>query len=347
MGEFGQRPLGQRPTVYIATLGNAPQVITLALDQLLPKHPFVEVCVIHTDDTPDQELPRMKFSNMHETIQQLDRQFQNLRPRQEGVGEKVWTADYRLGSRYYQFAYRRVLIQREEQKPGQLATYTPVKDVETESNSQAAFRTIFRVVQRYKEQRAIIHFNLAGGRKSMSVFAMSAAQILFTPGDKLWHVVSQNQLMETRAMHDTADGESYRLVPIPFVSVSTLNPVLGMLISSNDPYDIVQAQENYLHLMDLQRKEKFLRELDFDERQILLGVAQGLNNEEIGGRLKKRLSGKTVANKLTTIYETYIVSITEMPTDVTRPNNENMRAFLAAEFGAYFQQRGEWLEGNG
>jgi hypothetical protein len=118
-----------------------------------------------------------------------------------------------------------------------------------------------------------------------------------------------------------------------------------MLISSNDPYDIVQAQENYLHLMDLQRKEKFLRRLDFDEYQILVGVAQGLSNDEIGGRLKKRLAGKTVANKLTTIYETYMVSITEVPTDVTRPDNENMRAFLAAEFGAYFQQRGEWLEG--
>jgi hypothetical protein len=335
--------LTKRPQVYIATLGNAPQVVTLALDQLLPQHPFVEVCVIHTDDTPGQDLPQMKFSTMHETIQQLDREFLNRRPRETAPGEKAWAADYRLGSRYYEFIYRRVLIQRPEQQPGQLATYTPVKDVETESNSQAAFRTIFRAVQRYKEQRAIIHFNLSGGRKSMSVFAMSAAQILFTPGDKLWHVVSRNEFMNTRAMHDRA-GES-RLVPIPFISVSALNPVLGMLISSNDPYDIVQAQENYLHLMDLQRKEKFLRRLDFDEYQILVGVAQGLSNDEIGGRLKKRLAGKTVANKLTTIYETYMVSITEVPTDVTRPDNENMRAFLAAEFGAYFQQRGEWLEG--
>ena len=136
---------------------------------------------------------------------------------------------------------------------------------------------------------------------------------------------------------------SARLVPIPHISISTINPVLGMLISSNDPYDIVQAQENYLHLMDLQRKEKFLRELDFDERQILVGVAQGLSNGEIGNRLKKSLAGKTVANKLTTIYETYIVSLSDIPTDVTRPPSENMRAFLAAEFGAYFQQRGEQL----
>lgn len=332
----------QRPHVYIATAGNAPQVITLGLDSLLRQVPFVEVCVIHTDDSEVADLPQMKFGTMHETMVRLDGEFLNKRQPAIELGEKSWLVDYRDGNgRYHQFTYRRVLIQRQEQKPGQLATAVPVQDVETEANAQAAFRTIFRTVQRYKEQRAVIHFNLAGGRKSMSVFAMSAAQILFTPGDKLWHLVSQQEFMQTQAMHDPS--EQSRLVPIPFVSVSTLNPVLGMLISSSDPYDMVQAQENFLHLMDMQRKERFMRTLDFDEYQILVGVAQGLSNDEIGSRLKKRLAGKTVANKLTTIYETYIVSLTEVPTAVTRPNNENMRAFLAAEFGAYFQQRSEWL----
>ena len=229
-----------------------------------------------------------------------------------------------------------------EERPGELPTYEPIQDVETEENAQAAFRTIFRVVKRYKEQRAIIHFNLAGGRKSMAVFGMSAAQMLFAPGDKLWHLMSGKAFMDSRAMHD--DGNSSRLVPIPYVSVTSLHPALGMLIASNDPYDILQAQENYLQLMDLQRKEKFLRTLDFDEYQILVGVVQGLNNEEIGSRLKKRMAAKTVANKLTVVYETYLVAIAEGVTAVSRPENENMRAFLAAEFGAYFQQRNERLE---
>jgi hypothetical protein len=335
------RELTSRPYVYIATLGNAPQVVTLALDILLPQYPFVEVCVIHTDDRPEERLPKMKFSTMHETVQQLDKEFLNHKPMPAPPGEKAWRVDYKCQDRYYQFTYRRVLIQREEQEPGQLATAVPVKDVETEANSQAAFRTIFRTIQRYKGQRAVIHFNLAGGRKSMSVFAMCAAQIVFAPGDKLWHVVSQHEFMNTREMHDTADRS--RLVPIPHVSISTLNPVLGMLISSNDPYDIVQAQENYLHLMDLQRKEKFLRDLNVDERQILVGITQGLSNNEIGKRLKKRLASKTVANKLTDIYDLYMVFITDGVTAVTHPTQENMRTFLAAEFGAYFQQRGERL----
>jgi CRISPR-associated protein (TIGR02584 family) len=332
----------ERPYVYIATLGNAPQVVTLALDQLLSQHPFVEVCVIHTDDTPDPSLPGLKFGNMPETVQQLDKEFRNPVVQEASPGERVWLVDYRVDNRYYRFTYRRIRIQKETQEPGQLIKHIPVKDVETEANAQAAFRTIFRTVQYYKGQRAIIHFNIAGGRKSMAVFAMAAAQVLFTPGDQLWHVVSKDEFVESQAMHDTKDQS--RLVPIPVVSISTINPVLGMLISSNDPYDIIRAQENYLQLVDLQRKEKFLRALDFDEYQILVGVAQGLSNDEIGNRLKKRLAGKTVANKLTTIYETYIVSISETPTDVTRPNSENLRAFLAAEFGAYFQQKGERLD---
>ena len=335
------KTVGKRPYVYIATLGNAPQVVTIALDRLLPQHPFVEVCVIHTDNTPEADLPQMKFSTMHEAVQQLDAEFEYAKLLEETAGEKVWRVDYRIDDHYYQFRYRRVLIQREVQEPGELVTFHPVKDVETEENSQAAFRTIFRTVKRYKEQRAIVHFNLAGGRKSMSVFAMSAAQMLFAPGDKLWHVTSRYEFMNSRAMHDEA--EQSRLVAIPYVSVTSLHPALGMLIASNDPYDILQAQENYLHLMDLQRKEKFLRTLDFDEYQILVGVVQGLSNEEIGSRLKKSLAAKTVANKLTTVYETYLVSISEGVTAVSRPENENMRAFLAAEFGAYFQQRNERL----
>lgn len=332
----------KRPYVYLATLGNAPQVITLALDQLLPQHPFVEICVIHTDDTPDTTPPTTRLGHMHETVQQLDKEFRNPVSQEAPPGEQAWLVDYPVNGRYYRFTYRRIRIQKETQAPGQLVKNTPVKDVETEANAQAAFRTIFRTVQHYKNQRAIIHFNIAGGRKSMAVFAMAAAQVLFTPGDQLWHVVSKDEFQQSQAMHDTAAQS--RLVPIPFVSISTINPVLGMLISSNDPYDIIRAQENYLHLMDLQRKEKFLRQLNFDEYQILVGVAQGLSNDEIGARLKKRLAGKTVANKLTTIYETYMVAITEIPTDISRPSHENMRAFLAAEFGAYFQQKGVRLE---
>jgi hypothetical protein len=338
------RDLIRRPFVYIANLGNAPQVVTLGLDALLPDYPFAEVCVIHTDNRPEGRLPEMKFTTMHETVEQLDKEFLNPKPLKAPPGEEIRRVDYQCRGRYYQFRYRRVLIQREERVSGQLPTSVPVKDVETEINSEAAFRTIFRVVQQYKSQRAMIHFNLAGGRKSMSVFAMCTAQMVFEPGDKLWHVVSKYEFMNSRQMHDTA--EQSRLISIPYIRATALNPVLGRLISSDNPYDIMQAQEDYLHQIDFRRKAEFLQMMDYGERQILVGVTQGLSNDEIGSRLKKPLAAKTVANKLTTIYEEYIVFLSDVPVDVTeRDSGDNMRAFLAAEFGAYFQQQGERLEG--
>lgn len=335
------RDFDHRPAVFIATLGNAPQVVTLALDLLLRRQKLVEVCVIHTDANPAADLPHMRFSTMAETVKALDAEFQNPRPLPVSPGQNAWQVDYPTRSGYTQFVYRRVLIQRMEERPGQLPQAVPVRDVETEANAHAAFRTIYQTVRTYKEQRARIHFCMAGGRKSMALFGMASAQLLFTPGDQLWHLVSRYEFMATQAMHD--DREMARLVPIPFISLSTVNPVMGTLISTGDPYDVVQAQENYLQLVDLSRKERFLRQLDYDEYQILVGVAQGLSNAEIGARLEKTLAAKTVANKLTTVYETYMVALSDVPTDVTRTNSENMRAFLAAEFGAYFRQRGAGL----
>ncbi|MCA9942352.1 MAG: hypothetical protein KC449_02675 [Anaerolineales bacterium] len=333
---------GERPYVFVATLGNAAPVVTLALDELLKHHQFAEVCIIHTDDTPEPERAAKGLPTMHGTIKQLDREFRQASQPEEGNGEVKWAADYDDGQRWHQLTYRRVLIRREEPQPGKLEPlYTAVRDVETEANAKATFRTIYRILRKYKEQRAIIHLSIAGGRKSMSVFGMSSAQLLFWPEDKVWHVVSQDEFMQTRAMHDDS-GQSV-LVPIPVIRLSAASPVLGMLLTSSDPYDALAAQENFLYLSDRQRKEAFLKELDQDEREILVGVVQGLTNEEIGKRLTDRLGKSRVADKLTTVYETYMVSIADAPQDVTRPNNINMRTFLAAEFGAYFQQAGERL----
>ncbi len=332
----------KRPTVYIATLGNSPQVVTLGLDILLPQYPFVEVCVIHTDDRPEDNLPQMKFSTMHETIQTLDGEFLNAKLVAMTEGEKKWEVDYlHPNGDYYRFNYRRILLQREEQEPGQLPQFIPIKDVETDQNAKVAFRTIYRIVRQYKEQGACIHFCVAGGRKSMSLFAMASAQMRFSQEDKLWHVVSQYEFMNTREMHDKSD--TTRIIAIPFVSLSKINPVMGMLINSSDPYDMIEAQENYLDTVVLSRKGEFLQDINADERKILMGIAQGLNNQEIASRLNK--SASTIANKLTEIYELYLDHrALTAPQAVPRQTQANKRAFLASEFGEYFRQQGEFLE---
>jgi len=203
-----------RPLVFIATLGNQPQVITLALDQLLPDYPFDEICIIHTDDTPDPMRERRGQPTMHQAVNRLDAEFFLRQPVSAPPGERSWQAEYRQAPKQMVLNYRRVCIQRPAAEDALSAR--PVRDVETPENSRAAFRTIYQVARQYKERRAIIHFSLAGGRKSMSVFGMAAAQLLFGPGDRLWHVVSKDEFVTTQSMHD-ANGQSL-LVPIRFIT---------------------------------------------------------------------------------------------------------------------------------
>ena len=80
--------LTERPFVFVATLGNAAPVITLALDQLIQKHPFAEVCSIHNDNSPDPQRTAKGLGTMQETIQQLDQEFSNRREVESLEGEK-------------------------------------------------------------------------------------------------------------------------------------------------------------------------------------------------------------------------------------------------------------------
>lgn len=322
-----------KPYVFMATLGLAPQVVTLALDHLLPDYPFVEVCVIHTDETQERMRP---------VIQRLDGEFQRFHQHPTPVGEKKWDAVYRyrdsgyLGTeRSVELVYRRVLIQRPEPQPRRLPRQVPVPDVETPENSEATFRTIYRVANHYKQDNAIIHFCIAGGRKSMAVFGLATAQTLFDQSDKVWHVVSKEEFMDTREMHDLEDKS--RLVPVDVIYLSEYLAAKGLIF--DDPYKVIRAQRRYLQEVDQARKERFLRALDPVQRQILVGVCQLLENDEIGTRLSPTpLSGKRVANILTELYRRYWEFV-----DLPAEERKNGRGLLIKEFANYFQTRGEQL----
>lgn len=333
------KELTYRPHIFIAILGIQPQVITLTLDLLAKRRlKWDEICIIHTDETFNPHAKKAR--TMHQAVKQLDKEF-SLRKASPSPrpGEKLWPATYRYDPFQHTFMYRRIRIQQQAaRQPGQPYQPQPVGDIETEESIRATFQTIYQTVREYKDQRAIIHFGLAGGRKSMAMFGMAAAQLLFEPGDALWHIVSEPTFEKTQKMHD--DGHQTHLVPIPFISLTRIAPVLGQLIASSDPFDAIQAQDDFLQLIDLRRKEQFVRQLDYDEYQILIGITQGLANQDIGRRLDKPLKKGTVANKLTTIYETYLTSLNVRREEISEPSKERIRTFLATEFAAYFQQRG-------
>ena len=74
---------------------------------------------------------------------------------------------------------------------GLRTTTDPLADVDSREGAAAAFGAIYRAVHAEKMAGRRVHLSIAGGRKTMAVSDMAAAQMLFGMDDRLWHLVSQ------------------------------------------------------------------------------------------------------------------------------------------------------------
>lgn len=228
-----------RESIFLATLGAEPQVVSLALDALLAQNvPITRVEVIHT-------VPQ--YEPIRSSLQRLQHEF--------------------VANNYY--GERLIFV------PHLLAGETgPLTDVTTPAEMDTAFQVIYTLLRQHKYAGRSIHFCIAGGRKTMALFAMAAAQILFDSSDRVWHVVSTPKLIETKALHSDVP-ESVQLISIPIA------------YPMRDDISRVQAFLRY-HLTDA-------------EREIVhLLLQEGLSNAALAARLKK--SPKTVANQLSRVY---------------------------------------------
>jgi hypothetical protein len=77
-----------------------------------------------------------------------------------------------------------------------------------------AFQSLYTLLRQHKQAGRKIHLSIAGGRKTMALFAMAAAQILLDAHDRLWHLTSPPELIATRALH-ADDPDMVTLIPIP------------------------------------------------------------------------------------------------------------------------------------
>jgi len=129
--------------IFLATLGAEPQVVTLALDQLLKKHIAISR-VVGTHTRADREPIRSSLAALHE--------------------EFVTRQHY--GSR---LLYHPHLLAGES---------GPLDDVATQHEIESAFQSFYTLLRQFKFAGDHIHLCIAGGRKTMAMFAMAAAQIL-------------------------------------------------------------------------------------------------------------------------------------------------------------------------
>lgn len=237
----------QRPAALVATLGTRPQVATIALDLLLQAGECIdEVVVIHTSrPRPTKGIPdRPPLDLMDACLRALEQEF----PRRNAYTHAKRPCTYRP---------LRLAVQ------GQ-----PIDDVHSAEDARAVMAAIFHEVQTLKKRGMVVHLSIAGGRKSMSVYGMATAQLLFDSADRLWHLLSDPAFEASGAMHPSCPADAH-LVRIPVLPISTVFPGMVGLLTSPDPLAIL---DNKLSLMDLEarrRREEFLQGLTAAERRLV------------------------------------------------------------------------------
>lgn len=229
-------------TILIVTLGAEPQVVTLALDALLAlQEPISRVVVVHTAaDRPPIDA----------SMRTLQAEF----------------VEYKYYGNQLLFV------------PHILADSAgPLADIATASEIEAAFQNFYTLLRQYKHAGCRLHLSIAGGRKTMALFAMAAAQIWFDAADRVWHLVSDRRLVESRRLH-AAHPSDVSLIPVPVAHWGRMTPD-----------DRVRARHFIEHVLTPAEREL-----------TTILVREGLSNSALARQLGK--SPKTIANQLTSIY---------------------------------------------
>lgn len=285
----------------LATLGGKPQVIITALDKLKEQQPITHLILFHT---------AQGSARIEAALQRVQAEV--------------------TASNYYQppVQFEPVPL---------IGPQGQLSDVVTPADINSGFRTIYQTMLDCKRRGGRIHFCPAGGRKTMTLFGMAAAQLLFEEGDLFWHVVAEGDFLASGRLHPGPDDEA-QLVNVPLLRWLNVTPALLHEKMGSDPYWALQHSQQMLQQVQDQRKQDFLTHwLTPAERQAaLLIIQEGLSNQSVGKRLGR--SSITVANQLTGVYKK-LADFLQL--DQGETANRHM---LIATFAAYVAQesRSAW-----
>ena len=279
----------------LAPLGGQPQVVTFTLDLLL-RHdfPISEVIVIH----PHAAQKRLQLS-----LERLNAEFVSDRYQFDG---KALTCHFRP----------KVLE----------LDHTPLDDIADSTGAKGARETIYRFIQELKRQPRHIHLSVTGGRRLMSLLAISAAQLKFDPFDHIWHIYTpepvREQVKDGKRMHISPEA-GVKLIEVPFI------PLGAYFAGIEHLADSTQAVQRHMDLQEHRRCEQVEQALAHKRPlDILQAFAKGMNPQEVAAALCISLS--TVSTHTSKIF-------VECRTawDLA-PNYALTYHFLREHFGKYF-----------
>ncbi len=274
--------------LLIVTLGSEPQVITIALDSLLSSgHNIDRIAVVYT-------VAPVVLKALNMVKAEFESGFYGH------IALDPWPLHGKQGA---------------------------ILDFQNNADVQALLQLFYQKIRDAKKAGKVVHLCISGGRKVMGIMAMVAAQLLFGPQDRVWHLTTEGwKPGDEQIMHPT-DSQQRSMVEVPVLRWEDASLLLN-LVQIDDPTEALRWQEDFARSKLMRRRKEFVeRDLTRAERQVATLVCQGLDNSSIAAKLHKK--ERTVANQLTPIYSKFDEWL-GFP-DVTVD-----RSILIAELAPYF-----------
>lgn len=265
--------MSDHPHVLIATLGGQPQVVTFTLDLLLQQgFPISEVIVVHPAATD----PRLQHS-----IGSLNVQF---------VGDR-----YHFNEHSYPCPLRKHVLR---------FNGDPLDDITDGVSATGTFDTIHYLIRDLKQQNRHIHLSVTGGRRLMSLLAISSALLHFHQNiDHIWHLYTPQEIQEQAkagALMHVAPNAGTHLIELPFVPWGQYFPNL-LLAPDATAQTVLDAQVAKMDAEQQRRCGEVVRQATSRQREVLRAFAQGLNLQEVSRELN--ISIRTVDGHKTKLLE--------------------------------------------
>ncbi|GCF10229.1 CRISPR-associated ring nuclease [Dictyobacter arantiisoli] len=281
-----------RPHILLATLGGQPQVVTFTLDLLLKNFPISHVIVLH---------PKATTEKLQRSLKQLQAEF---------VDD------------YYQAAGRVIHFRSHILR----MDGDPIDDIVDDQHADATLETIHQLIVDLKRQGHHIHLSITGGRRLMSLLAISVAALNFDRHDHIWHIHTPEttvaQVKNGARMH-VAEEAGVKLIRGPFIT-------LGAYITPGNT-SFKTAEQEQQDLLDQQERQRCQRVIEMAtpaQLKILKAFARGLRTQQVANELT--LSEPTIHSHKTILLQ-HCRNAWNIP--VAEPLDYH---FIYQKFGSYF-----------
>ncbi|MEP7285376.1 MAG: CRISPR-associated ring nuclease [Chloroflexota bacterium] len=214
--------------LFVATLGQHPEAITVALDILKTRfqhdEPFAGVAILHTEPS-----------------------ISGIAPAFEAL-KRILHKDYRdLEIYFHELCF---------------VDGAPLIDITDQGSATAYFNAVYSVLRHYHDTGYTLQMLVSGGRKAMSIYATLAASLIFDQRDRVWVVLSPPELISQRGVYHIPHGmqDQVHLVALPirpqFTGHEHFRPPLPIDASQLVERDI---GAEFMHI--LSKQERVLAEL--------------------------------------------------------------------------------------